>query len=108
MKAVQAGCSGEISLARLSGTSMKLYNSRDSQKDECMDQGRPISKPETEIGHAPMINSVSIGIRVGDLHVLGLLRSLVSHGLVLLTNSVHVDGSRSLLDLWEGAAGPGG
>ena len=73
-----------------------------------MNQGRPISKPETEIGHAPTISSFSIGIRLGDLQIVGLFRGLVSHVLVLLTDSVLVDGNRSFPDLWEDAAGPGG
>ena len=47
----------------------------------------------------------SIGFRVGDLHVvglgLGLLRGLVSHVLVLLTDSVHVDDRAAFLDRGE-------
>jgi len=54
----------------------------------------------------------SIRFRVSDLEVvglgLGLLRSLVSHVLVLLADSVHVDGSGSVSDLCESAAGLGG
>lgn len=88
---------------------MKLYDKRDSQKDGCAwIEGRSVSKPETEIVQAPMINSTLIGFRVGDLHVVGLLCGLVSHVLVLLTDSVHVDDSATLLDLRKGTAGPGG
>lgn len=92
---------------------MKLYNKRDSQKDGCAwIEGHSVSKPETEIVQAPVINNFSIGLRVGDLHViglgLGLLCGLVSHVLVLLTDSVHVDDSATLLGLREGTAGPGG
>jgi len=92
---------------------MKLYNKRDSQKDRCAwIEGHPVSRPETEIVQASVVNNFSIGIRVGDLHVighgLGLLRGLVSHVLVLLTDSVHVDLSATLLDLREGTAGPSG
>lgn len=92
---------------------MKLYNKRDSQKDGCAwIEGHPVSKAETEIVQAPVINNFSIGFRVGDLYVvghgLGLLCGLVSHVLVLLTGSVHVDDSATLLDLREGAAGPRG
>lgn len=66
------------------------------------------------MGQAPTINKISIGLRVGDLHVvaiglgLGHLRGSVSHVLVLLTDSVHVDDSGRVLDLCEGTAGPGG
>ena len=92
---------------------MKLYNKRDSQKDGCAwIEGHSVSKPETEIVEAPMINSILFGFRVRDLHVvglgLGLLCGLVSHVLVLLTDSVHVDESATLLDLRKGTAGPGG
>jgi hypothetical protein len=74
--------------------------------------GHPISKPETEIDQTPMINSCSIRLGVRDLQIvgllLGLIRGLVSHVLVLLADSVHVDSSGSLPDLWEVVAGLGG
>lgn len=65
------------------------------------------------IVQAPIFNNFFlIRLRVRDLQAvglgLGLLRSLVSHVLVLLTDGVHVDGSGSLSDLCEGAAGLGG
>ena len=66
------------------------------------------------MGQASVINKLSVGLRVGDLHVvaigldLGHLRGSVSHVLVLFTDSVHVDDSRRVLDLCEGTAGPGG
>jgi hypothetical protein len=57
------------------------------------------------------INSFSIGIVIGDAAIaltgLLLLRSLGSHVLVLLVDSVHGDGSARFLGLCPGAAGLG-
>ena len=69
---------------------MKLYNKRDSQKDRCAwIEGHPVSRPETEIVQASVVNNFSIGIRVGDLHVighgLGLLRGLFLRGACCVT-----------------------
>lgn len=74
-------------------------------------EGRPISKPETEMVQAPMDISPLVRIGVSDLQVVGLLLSLlrgqVSHVLLLHADSVHVDSSGSLLGLWEDVAGLG-